>query len=225
MTNLISVDAQTIGDLTTYLNVMWSAPLQIILSVFMLWRYLGVSALIGVLTMVIFIPVNYVLAKKVKALQQAQLKFKDSRIKMMNELLAGIKVLKFYGWELSYNDIIGKIRNKELQNLKKMGVFNIATSFTWTCAPLIVSIVSFASFVFIDENNVLDASTAFVSLALFNILRFPMTVLPGIISSLINVSHSAFNRTILFTASKFRLNVSESSGTQKNKRFPAQRRN
>ena len=194
MTNLISVDAQTIGDLTTYLNVMWSAPLQIILSVFMLWQYLGVSALIGVLTMVIFIPVNYVLAKKVKTLQHAQLKFKDSRIKMMNELLAGIKVLKFYGWELSYNDIIGKIRNKELQNLKKMGVFNIATSFTWTCAPLIVSIVSFASFVFIDENNVLDASTAFVSLALFNILRFPMTVLPGIISSLINVRLLTFNR-------------------------------
>lgn len=53
---------------------------------------------------------------------------------------------------------------------------------------LIVSIVSFASFVLLDENNVLDATTAFVSLALFNILRFPMTVLSDIISAIINVS-------------------------------------
>lgn len=36
----------------------------------------------------------------------------------------------------------------------------------------------------------MDANTAFVSIALFNILRFPLTVLPGVISALINANVS-----------------------------------
>lgn len=190
MTNLVAVNAQTCCDLTTYLNILWSSPLQIIIAIYLLWTYLGVSALIGVATMIIFIPVNLMLANRTKKLQTKKLKIQDSRIKMMNEILAGMKVLKFYGWELSFKDIVLGIRKKELDFLKKIGLLGVATSFTWTCAPLIVSIVSFASFVLLDENNVLDATTAFVSLALFNILRFPMTVLPGIISAIINANVS-----------------------------------
>ena len=188
MTNLIAVNAQTVCDLTTYLNTLWSAPLQIILAIWMLWSYLGVSALIGVATMVFFIPVNVTLGNIVKKLQTQKLKVTDSRIKMINEILSGMKVLKFYGWEDSFKNIVLNIRQNELDFLKKIGLYGVATSFTWSCAPLIVSIVSFATFVLIDKDNVLDATTAFVSLALFNILRFPMTVLPGIISALINVS-------------------------------------
>lgn len=190
MTNLIAVNAQTVSELTTYLNVLWSSPLQIIIAIYLLVQYLGVAALIGVVTMVIFIPINLVLANRVKKLQTSKLKIQDSRIKMMNEILSGMKVIKFYGWEISFQNIVQQIRKEELDFFKRIGLYNVATSFTWTCAPLIVSIVSFAAFVLLDDNNVLDASTAFVSLSLFNILRFPMTVLPGIISALINANVS-----------------------------------
>jgi ATP-binding cassette subfamily C (CFTR/MRP) protein 1 len=188
MTNLIAVNAQTVCDLTTFLNTLWSAPLQIILAIWMLWSYLGVSALIGVATMVFFIPVNVTLGNIVKKLQTQKLKVTDSRIKMINEILSGMKVLKFYGWEDSFKNIVLNIRQKELDLYKKIGLYGVGTSLTWTLAPLVVSIVSFATFVLIDKDNVLDASTAFVSLSLFNILRFPMSMLPGVIASLINVS-------------------------------------
>ena len=170
-----------------YINILWSSPLQIAIAIYMLYNYLGVAALIGVATMIFFIPVNLLLANRSKKLQTKKLKIQDSRIKMMNEILSGMKVLKFYGWEISFRNIVQNIRKQELDYLKRMGLLNVATSFTWICAPLIVSIISFSAFVLIDENNVLDASTAFVSLSLFNILRFPMTVLPGVISALINV--------------------------------------
>lgn len=48
--------------------------------------------------------------------------------------------------------------------------------------------MSFACFVLIDENNVLDAKTAFVALSLFNILRLPLSLLPTLISDAIQVS-------------------------------------
>lgn len=58
MTNLLAVNAQSFGDLTTYLNIIWSAPFQIIICIIGLWRYLGIASLIGVGTMVVFIPIN-----------------------------------------------------------------------------------------------------------------------------------------------------------------------
>lgn len=39
--NLMSVDAQRLQDATGYLWMVWSAPLQIIIAVYMLWGILG----------------------------------------------------------------------------------------------------------------------------------------------------------------------------------------
>ena len=47
--------------------------------------------------------------------------------------------------------------------------------------------MSFATYVLIDENNRLDSTTAFVSLSLFNILRFPLSVLPMMIGNIVQV--------------------------------------
>lgn len=49
-------------------------------------------------------------------------------------------------------------------------------------------------YVTVDENNILDAEKAFVSLSLFNILRFPLNMLPQVISSIVQVRvfHFAF---------------------------------
>ena len=43
------------------------------------------------------------------------------------------------------------------------------------------------TFVLIDEKNVLTPDIAFVSLTLFNIIRFPMTLLPLMIIQYIQV--------------------------------------
>lgn len=50
-----------------------------------------------------------------------------------------------------------------------------------------VALSTFAVYVTVDKNNVLDAQKAFVSLALFNILRFPLNILPMVISSIVQV--------------------------------------
>lgn len=50
-----------------------------------------------------------------------------------------------------------------------------------------VALSTFSVYVLIDEKNVLDAQKAFVSLALFNILRFPLNMLPMVISSMVQV--------------------------------------
>nr|CAD7198501.1 unnamed protein product [Timema douglasi] len=188
--NLMSVDAQRFVEITLFICLLWSAPLQIGVALYFLWGILGPSALAGLGMMIIFIPLNGVIASRVKTIQIRQMKSKDERIKIMNEILNGMKVLKLYGWEPSFEQRILKIRNKEVRVLKQAAYLNAATSFVWTCAPFLVSLASFATFILVDENNVLDAQTAFVSLSLFNIIRMPLAMMPMLIVSLTQVSVS-----------------------------------
>ena len=67
--NLMSVDAQRFMDLATYLHIIWSAPLQIVLSIVFLYIAMGPSVFAGVGVMILLIPVNSVVASITKRLQ------------------------------------------------------------------------------------------------------------------------------------------------------------
>lgn len=67
--NLMSVDAQKFMDLMTYLNMVWSAPFQITVSMVMLWQVLGPSVLAGLTVMILLIPLNIFVGNRIKKLQ------------------------------------------------------------------------------------------------------------------------------------------------------------
>ncbi|XP_060060875.1 ATP-binding cassette sub-family C member 3 [Erinaceus europaeus] len=188
--NLMSVDAQRLMDVAPFLNLLWSAPLQIFLATYFLWQNLGPSVLAGLAFMVLLIPLNGAMAIKMRALQVEQMKFKDSRVKLMSEILGGIKVLKLYAWEPSFLEQVGGIRQDELRLLRRTAYLHAISSFIWICSPFLVTLITLGVYVLTDENNVLDAQKAFVSVSLFNILRNPLNMLPQLFSSLVQTSVS-----------------------------------
>ncbi|CAG5127097.1 unnamed protein product, partial [Candidula unifasciata] len=188
--NLMSVDCQRLQDVTGYLWVMWSAPLQIFLALFMLWGEMGVATLAGLAVMILLMPINALIAMKQRQYQIAGMKYKDQRIKLMSEVLNGIKVLKLYAWETSFQEKVEEIRHKELVILKKTAYLSACATFIWTCAPYIVTLATFATYVLVSESHYLDAGKAFVALSLFNILRFPINLLPMMVSLVVQASVS-----------------------------------
>lgn len=66
------------------------------------------------------------------------MKFKDSRIKLMSEILNGIKVLKLYAWEPSFLEQVEGIRQSELQLLRKGAYLEAISTFIWVCTPFLV---------------------------------------------------------------------------------------
>ncbi|KAM4822942.1 ATP-binding cassette sub-family C member 3 [Urocitellus parryii] len=190
MVNLMSVDAQRFMDMAPFINMIWSTPLNIILTIYFLWQILGPSALAGVALMVLLIPINGMVAVKMRSYQVQQMKFKDSRIKLMNEILGGIKVLKLYAWEPTFLELVRGIRQGELRLLRKGTYLQAISTFTWICTPFLVSLLTLGVFVCVDKNNVLDAEKAFVSVSLFNVLKAPLNMLSQLISGLTQTSVS-----------------------------------
>ncbi|KAL6466399.1 hypothetical protein MHYP_G00242030 [Metynnis hypsauchen] len=183
--NLMSADAQRFNDVTNFIHLLWSCPLQIILSIVFLWIELGPSVLAGLLVMVLMVPINGLLATKSKTFQMKNMKLKDRRMKIMNEILNGIKILKLYAWEPSFEAQVQDIRDQELKVMKKFAYLSAVSTFIFSCAPALVSLATFAVFVSVGSDNILDAEKAFTSISLFNILRFPLAMLPMLISSMV----------------------------------------
>lgn len=146
--NLMAVDAQKFQELANHINMLWMAPLQIILSIFFLWQEMGPSVLAGVAVMITLIPINGVITNRVKKLHMKQMKIKDERVKMMSEILNGMKVLKLYAWEPSFEKNILQTRQKEIKTLKAASYLSAGMSFIWQCAPFMVRITYKNEFIF-----------------------------------------------------------------------------
>jgi ATP-binding cassette, subfamily C (CFTR/MRP), member 1 len=73
--------------------MIWSAPLQIALALYFLWGIIGPSVLAGLAVLIILIPVNAFIANIVQKLETKKMKYKDERVKLMNEVLNGVKVI------------------------------------------------------------------------------------------------------------------------------------
>ncbi|XP_054260595.1 multidrug resistance-associated protein 1-like [Macrosteles quadrilineatus] len=138
--------------------------------------------------MLLMIPLNSWLVRQARKLRVQQMKYKDERIKIMNEVLSSIKVLKLYAWEESFEEKITKIRQNEIKVLKTAAIFNSMIHFCYTITPYFVAVSSFTCFVLHDEHNILDAQTAFVSLALFYILRLPLNMFSQMLNHLATAS-------------------------------------
>ncbi|XP_068210698.1 multidrug resistance-associated protein 1-like [Palaemon carinicauda] len=186
--NLMSIDSQRLSDTLLYINLAWGAPIVISIALYELWQLLGPSVLAGVAVLILLIPINSVVANKIKILQTSQMQFKDRRIKLLNEIINGIKALKLYAWEGSFAKQVEVIRKEEISVLRKSAYFQAFASFVWLATPYLVALASFATFVLVSEDNVLDAKTAFVAISLFNIMRMPITQLPATIAQAIQAN-------------------------------------
>lgn len=173
----MSVDAQKLQDGPSYFHMLWSSPFTVVIAVYFLYKILGVAVFAGLLVMIIMVPLNMVLARMVMKYYVAQMEIKDVRIKHMNEVLNGMKVLKLYAWEEAFEERVDDSRKKELIELRKAEYLQAFGSLCWNMSSYLVALATFAVYVQISPDNILDANKAFVSLSLFNILRYPMSIL------------------------------------------------
>jgi hypothetical protein len=127
--------------------------------------------------MLCLIPINGGVFMMLTSIRKTKVKVTDIRVKLMNEILSGVRVLKYYAWERPFSEKIVAVRDEELQLLKRLA-YVVASGFTLVLmsAPIVQPILIF--FTYIKLGNVLDAATAFTTISLFNVMQFPFAFLP-----------------------------------------------
>ncbi|XP_065206733.1 multidrug resistance-associated protein 1-like isoform X2 [Planococcus citri] len=182
--NLMAVDTEKVSSALKGINQSWTSPIQVVLSIYFIWNILGPSVLASFVVIIILLPLINLLIKKMKLLQRIEMKNKDKRGKFMQEVLAGIKVLKMYAWESYFEKEVSNLRKKELKTIKTNSFFNAFLIFTFTCIPFLISAATFATYLISDVYHTLDVQKAFVTISFFNALRNPLQTLPDAISNM-----------------------------------------
>jgi ATP-binding cassette subfamily C (CFTR/MRP) protein 1 len=109
---------------------------------------------------------------------------------MINEVISGIRIIKFYAWEKPFGKEVDKIREKELEALTTLTyASSIGFSVVLMSTPIVQPILVFLTYIFIQDEPLTPAK-AFTTVALFNIMRLPFAFLP---MGLLQYSQSAIS--------------------------------
>lgn len=126
--------------------------------------------------MIVMMPVTKYVAEWMGRRQKAVMQAKDARVEINSEVLSNIKVIKLQAWEESFQTKINHYRQKELDQLWTYYVGSAASAMLWNATPVFVAVATFA--VYVWSGHALEVASALTSLALFDILRFPLFMLP-----------------------------------------------
>jgi ATP-binding cassette, subfamily C (CFTR/MRP), member 1 len=196
--NLAQQDANTISLVFWFIHYSWNAPMQLCLCLYLLYRQIGVGAFVALATLILSVPIQGNLAKATSTLQKESGKYSDRRVKFINEVFSGIRIIKFMNWENTFLEKILEARVLELDTKRKIALMSAAMSTLMMASPILVALNSFA--VSSGTGVTLTPSTAFSSLTLFNILRLPLMILPMLLGSLA-AANASLDRLATFISS------------------------
>lgn len=115
--NMMSNDTQQLQRFLQFFGFTLVAPIQIIISLVLIYQQVGNATWVGIGFMFLLVPVNGVVFSNVSKMRRKVLKYSDARVKMINEILAGIRIIKFYAWEKPFGKEVQRLREKELKAL------------------------------------------------------------------------------------------------------------
>lgn len=181
--NFMSVDSSSMVDVMPNIHLLWSAPLEIIVSIVFLIIDIGWSGLVGVVIFIIAIPINIFCVRKMQSFKVIMMREKDTRVKLMNEVLNSIKTIKLMVWEPHLHGQLSAARHREVAALLKVIIWRSMMQFITWILPMCVSLGTFAVYVW-TSGPTLTVKMAFVANALYNVMRFPLMKLPRVFGDL-----------------------------------------
>ncbi|KAJ3080477.1 hypothetical protein HK102_003018 [Quaeritorhiza haematococci] len=117
--NVVSTDCQRVEMFIMFMHIIWTAPLQILMITGFLIAQLGPAAIAGVGLLFLLTPLQGTLWRQLATIRKIIAPITDSRVKLMQEILQGIRVIKFFTWEDSFLKKIEEYRGQEMKQVFK----------------------------------------------------------------------------------------------------------
>jgi ABC-type multidrug transport system fused ATPase/permease subunit len=174
---VITADALRINEAINYGCFLISTPVTISLTLAIIIYTIGIAGLVGFVILISATLLQMRLGNYVSEVRRKAVKVGDERVKLMGELLTAIKLIKFFAWEKPFSDRISAIRAREMAQLRRGMYVRCVNSIVAYSVPVLVTLSTFAAHTLITKQY-LTATEAFVTIALFNVARFPLSVVP-----------------------------------------------
>ncbi|KAI4830243.1 hypothetical protein KUCAC02_001889 [Chaenocephalus aceratus] len=176
MISVLTNDGHKLFDAVLFGNFLHASPMLFIICVVYACYILGYTALIGVATYLICIPLQVSLARLITRFRWKSIQITDCRVRTMNEILNSIKLIKMYAWEDSFEKKIAEFRKNEKKQLQKASYIQNTNISITTFIPTLATVLTFILHTSLKLE--LNTTDAFTTIAVFNAMRFCLGLIP-----------------------------------------------
>ncbi|GAA5855654.1 hypothetical protein JCM8547_001633 [Rhodosporidiobolus lusitaniae] len=191
LVNHIGTDVSRIDFCAGFFHMSWTAPIQLIVILIILLIEIGPSCLVGIAFLLIMIPPQTYAMKSMFKFRKKAMVWTDKRSRLIGELLGGMRVLKFFAWEIPYLKKLQEYRSNELRQIRSLLISRAATTGVAMALPTLATVLAFVTYASTGHSQ--SAQSIFTSLTLFQLLRMPLMMLPMSLSTITD-AHNALGR-------------------------------
>ncbi|KAF9124123.1 hypothetical protein BGX30_001100 [Mortierella sp. GBA39] len=186
ISNHMSVDVEKWSTALNTLPQWVSAPIELLVALWMLYHQLGWCSLVGLVTVVGLIPVQNKVSNIFSEVKHTKLTTMDHRIRLVTEMLTSIKTVKLYAWENAFKARIAGYREIEMAVLRRFGVVYAGMTLIFS-TTMFMSLLSFGIYAAVGgpggTPGEITPHVIFVSLSLFGLLSKPISSMDTLLSS------------------------------------------
>ncbi|GLG99905.1 Probable multidrug resistance-associated protein lethal(2)03659 [Gryllus bimaculatus] len=175
MVNLLSNDVSRFDQVSMLLHYMWAAPLTGAICAYFMYREVGWPAFTGIAAVFVVVPLQAYLGKMSAKFRHKTAVKTDERVRLMDEIISGIQVIKMYAWEKPFAKLVAVARRQEIRVITKTSyIRGLYMTFT-QCTTRIALACTLCTMAFAEQP--LLASQVFVVLSYFNVLSQTMSMM------------------------------------------------
>ncbi|KAG0272220.1 hypothetical protein BGZ96_005422, partial [Linnemannia gamsii] len=145
----------------------------------MLYDLIGWSIFVGIAAVIMMLPIHAILGGYFPYFRAAKMKAMDSRLRLVSEVLGGMKIVKLYNWEEPFRERIALVRRNEIGFIKRFGFVVCVVNLLFKSTPLIVTLVSLAVYATHGGPGAtpgdMNPKTIFVSITIIGLLCKPIS--------------------------------------------------
>ncbi|GLV41617.1 uncharacterized protein CBL_06846 [Carabus blaptoides fortunei] len=171
--NLLSNDVNRFDGAVVLLHNLWVGPLVTGVATYFMYKEIGIAACVGVTCILIFIPFQGWLAQRCSVLRLRTAIRTDERLRLMNEIINGIQVIKMYTWEVPFAKLVFDARQRELSQIRATSYIrgvNQSFHLSTTRSAIFAAILAYLLF-----GHNITAQKVFILTACFNVIKQSMT--------------------------------------------------
>ncbi len=185
MVNHMASDSEGMAEAAFFVPEITDSLLLVAGALTLLFTLLGPAAFAAVATLLIMLPITRAAARRFARYDSELWKHRDDRVTLMSQVLAGIRIVKYFAWERSMTAEVDGLRAQEINSYVKLVRAESLGVMLFLSTSTLVAFSGFGAYVLMG--GTLSAALIFPCLLLFMQLEGPIGALPHFIK---NLSHA-----------------------------------
>nr|XP_034300519.1 multidrug resistance-associated protein 4-like isoform X5 [Crassostrea gigas] len=143
--NHLSTDLDKFSYAVENFHFCWIGPLEIVAILYLLYQQIGLVSLLTLAVTLVLLPLQFMLGWICGKLRMKIGAAGDKRIHLMNQIIAGMRVIKMYCWEKPFSEIIFNIRGLEVFQIWKSSIAKSINIGLFQSASVVISMALFGT--------------------------------------------------------------------------------